>query len=223
MNSATGQNRFRAPQPPEENRGEVQTGSQGRICPQASPAWGAISAQFIPRYLAGQTEFNESSFNLSSSGETPAVDPRTNEDCLFMDVVVPQAIFDSAGHGGQGAAVLVWIYGGGYTAGSKSGSGNPAGLIKRSQSEASEGVIVSSFLTLNSCSLADLHNSTSASTTASAPSAGSRARPSRRTAPPTPGCTTSASPSSGSNAISTFSAAIPTASRSSASPLAAAA
>lgn len=31
--------RFRAPQPPAQNRGQVQTGSQGRICAQAVPDW----------------------------------------------------------------------------------------------------------------------------------------------------------------------------------------
>lgn len=77
---------------------------------------------------------------MSSSGGLPAVDPRTTEDCLFLDVVVPKAIFDNAGKG-KGAPVLVWIYGGGYTAGDKTDSGSSAGLILRSQSNNSTGVI----------------------------------------------------------------------------------
>ena len=96
----------------------------------------------MPLYLAGQTEFNESSFNTSTGGGLPPVDPRTTEDCLFLDVVVPKTIYDSAGSD-QGAPVMVWIYGGGYTFGSKSSSGNPAGLIARSESDTSTGVIVS--------------------------------------------------------------------------------
>ena len=36
---------------------------------------------------------------------------------------------------------MVWIYGGGFTGGSKTGSGNPAGLIAQSQDDGSEGVI----------------------------------------------------------------------------------
>ncbi len=97
--------------------------------------------RFIPEYLTGQTVFNESSFNTSSgSGGLPPVDPRTTEDCLFLDVVVPKTIFNNAGQG-SGAPVLVWIYGGGYTAGSKAGSGNPAGLIKRSTNKMATGVI----------------------------------------------------------------------------------
>jgi carboxylesterase type B len=55
-------------------------------------------------------------------------------------VVVPKTIYDNR-NSGSGAAVLVWIYGGGYTAGSKAGSGNPAGLIKRSTNHAATGVI----------------------------------------------------------------------------------
>lgn len=138
-----GELRFAAPQPPAVNRSAVQTGNVGRICPQASPAWLRIASAYIPQYLAGQTQFNQSSFATSSNGSssaTPAQDPRTDEDCLFLDVVVPQQIFDSR-DSGYGAPVLVWIYGGGYTAGSKGGSGNPAGLLARSESASSSGVI----------------------------------------------------------------------------------
>lgn len=77
----TGQNRFTYPQHPEVNREEVQTGNRSRICPQAGPAWQAIAAQFIPAYLLGQTEFNESSFETGAGGgELPEQDPRTDED-----------------------------------------------------------------------------------------------------------------------------------------------
>lgn len=57
--------------------------------------------------------------------------------------MVPKNIFDNGGcdGNGKGAAVLVWIYGGGYTAGSKAGSGNPAGLLERSMTGGREGVI----------------------------------------------------------------------------------
>lgn len=107
----TGQNRFRAPQPPTMNRSTVQTGEQRRMCAQASPAWTNIPMEYIPKYLNGQKTFNTSSFNLTSGGLPPA-DPNTTEDCLFLDVAVPQKIFEKAGKG-WGAPVLVWIYGGG--------------------------------------------------------------------------------------------------------------
>lgn len=83
------------------------------------------------------------------------IDPRTNEDCLFLDIIVPRKVFEKAGSK-KGAPVLgesicnlnysssefnyanvdakVWIYGGGFTGGDKAGinTGNPAGLIQRS-------------------------------------------------------------------------------------------
>jgi carboxylesterase type B len=40
-----------------------------------------------------------------------------------------------------GAPVLVWIYGGGYVAGDKTSSGNPAGLVASSLQNGSEGVV----------------------------------------------------------------------------------
>ncbi len=105
--------RFALPQPPTGRSNEVDDGSVGRVCPQAYPLW-------------------------TDSGHTPPEDPRTTEDCLFLDVIVPQKIFDDANRGWgkrnyeQLAPVLVWIYGGGYTEGEKTGDGeyNPAGLLK---------------------------------------------------------------------------------------------
>ena len=139
----TGENRFANPQAPVSNRSIVQNGTPDRICPQANPAWLLVADEFLSLYLAGQTQFNASSFNTSTStGMLPPQDPRTTEDCLFLDVVVPKSIFDKAGKG-YGAAVLVWIYGGGYTSGSKSSWGNPAGLLARSQANHQPGVIVS--------------------------------------------------------------------------------
>ena len=131
----------------------MNTGSVGRICPQATPAWEAIAGQFVPKYLTGQS-FNLSAAQASitqASGSAPPQDPRTSEDCLYLDVVVPEKVFTKATKNvkaSSGAPVLVWIYGGGYTAGEKSGFGvfNPAGLIKASQISGSEGIV---FITLN--------------------------------------------------------------------------
>jgi carboxylesterase type B len=140
----TGENRWRVPLAPAQDRSIVQTGLPDRICPQAYPAWlETIAPQFLSLYLAGQTAFNASSFNTSRSGSSqPPEDPRTTEDCLFLDVVVPKSIFDNAEKKDCGAPVLVWIYGGGYTTGSKSFWGNPAGLIARSEENNQEGIVV---------------------------------------------------------------------------------
>ena len=120
----------------------------GRICPQALPAWLAISAQFVPAYLAGKPfdlAAAEASL-MNATAQAPPVDPRTTEDCLFLDVYSPKKVFDRAASNDRqkgGAPVLVWIYGGGYTVGDKLQSGfyNPAGLIKASQVDGSDGII----------------------------------------------------------------------------------
>ncbi|KAF4547710.1 Carboxylesterase-like protein 3 [Elsinoe fawcettii] len=131
--------RFAAPQAPTRNRGNVQTGQQNRICAQAGPAWSAIAGQFVPRYLGGQRTFNQSSF-VTPPATTPAQDPATNEDCLFLDVFVPDQVFDRRKQRKK-VPVLVWLYGGGYTGGSKSGSGSPAGLLDRSRNNGQDGII----------------------------------------------------------------------------------
>ncbi|KAL8689466.1 MAG: hypothetical protein Q9218_004871 [Villophora microphyllina] len=112
------------------------------------PAWSLIAAQFDPAYLAGKP-FNASAAEaaiVAASISPPSIDPRTTEDCLFLDVVVPEQVFSQASNSTgspKGAPVLVWIYGGGYTAGEKTGGGlyNPAGLIKASQVGGSDGVV----------------------------------------------------------------------------------
>jgi carboxylesterase type B len=87
-------------------------------------------------YLRVLAEASSSS-NASSANDSsliPPADPREDEDCLFLDVLVPEKIFAKAGDTGcAGAPVMVWIYGGGFTFGEKTNSGNPAGLILRSQ------------------------------------------------------------------------------------------
>lgn len=99
------------------------------------PMWETVEQTFLLSYLYNKT-FTLST-NISSYSYQPAAqDPRTTEDCLFLDVVVPKKIFDHTkkkpSHFGKDLApVLVWIYGGGYVAGEKSSS-DPTGLIQRS-------------------------------------------------------------------------------------------
>ena len=131
----------------------INDGSVGRICPQANSAWLLIAAQFTSAYTRRQP------FNLTAaeaaiaqaSGSAPAQDPRTSEDCLFLDVLVPKAVYGKSTRtvsAGSGAPVLVWIYGGGYTTGEKTGFGqyNPARLIEASRASGSEGLV---FVSMN--------------------------------------------------------------------------
>ena len=101
----------------------------GFKCPQAYPAWalleGAAKVGVTPE------ELHQSILN----------DPLVNEDCLFLDVVVTQAVLDGTDEE-QAAPVLVWLHGGGYDFGSKDDDVyNPSGLIARSKLEDSHGII----------------------------------------------------------------------------------
>ncbi|KAM0518715.1 hypothetical protein ACHAPS_007585 [Verticillium nonalfalfae] len=122
------------------------------MCPAALPAWFGLSAQ----YGAGSLSLEELRIayaelremdpeNVSSDPEKFITDPgaTTTEDCLLLDVTVPKSIWQRtlSGQEEAGAPVMVWIVGGGYTVGHKNDAGNPAGLIKRSQEDGSDGVI----------------------------------------------------------------------------------
>lgn len=112
--STTGKNRWRVPQPPSNNK-TLQTGDVARICPQASVVkWqNYYTSQFIPEYLrTGRTNWTEADFNVTNS--PPPYDPRGNEDCLFLDVIVPDGIFNGNTSSAVTAPVLVWFFGGGY-------------------------------------------------------------------------------------------------------------
>ena len=126
----TGGLRFREPLPPTVDRSQIFTGETGRICSQATTNLTDILEQYLSEYLLhNKTNWQRSDFK-SASNSTLTKDPRSTEDCLFLDVQVPQKIFEAREQ--RKSPVLVWIHGGGYTSGSKTDSGNPAGLIARS-------------------------------------------------------------------------------------------
>lgn len=107
-----GELRFRAPTPPAVNRSSVQDGLETRMCPQSYPPWMATIG-WVPDYLqSGTIPNNTVTASVPSNNSSSAAprDPSQSEDCLFLDVMVPQSVFESAGRG-DGAPVLVWIYG----------------------------------------------------------------------------------------------------------------
>lgn len=168
----TGGNRFKAPQPPAHNRSLIQFNRPEPICPQGFPGKPTDSDDTrekpeeapngeLANYTAlGQRSFERSghlsanlsaanidldSFNSSAHGLVE-IDPKVTEDCLFLDVVVPQHIFQRNTKSGRGAAVMVFVHGGSLIYGSKSLWGDPSALVSRSQEGDNEGVI---YLSLN--------------------------------------------------------------------------
>jgi carboxylesterase type B len=112
-----------------------------RICPQANAAWLQIAEVFLQG-----GDINRAARAIASNKTLPPVDPRTTEDCLFLDVMVPQKIYDTTCNNGTngrgGAPVLVWIYGGGFTSGFKNEDiTNPASLLAQSVDDGGTGVI----------------------------------------------------------------------------------
>ncbi|KAH9234942.1 hypothetical protein K456DRAFT_1771397 [Colletotrichum gloeosporioides 23] len=140
--------RFRVPEPLATNRTVVETGVSGRVCPQSSQAWLSEAIAFVTNVTQGLA-FSSSAFReqQSANASTTPVrqpDPRTNEDCLVLDVVVPKSAFErhqSTNISGSGAPVLVWFHGGGYTTGSKDQFGGPAGLLAQATAFEPDGLV----------------------------------------------------------------------------------
>lgn len=106
---------------------------QEAICPQAFPGWENIATAV----LSGQN-ISETEVPPFTTADIPPVDPRTSEDCLFLDVIVPTAVYENQT---GGAPVVVWVHSGGYVMGYKDQYGHGVGLVTRSQQEGSQGVI----------------------------------------------------------------------------------
>lgn len=114
----TGTLRFQLPQDPVNNRSAgVQDGSYGKMCPQAYTPWQSAALVTAP---PGEAE---------------------SEDCLFLDIVVPEQVWTERCNASR--PVIVWIHGGGFQIGAKWGSPltNPLRLLDRSFDNDAEGVV----------------------------------------------------------------------------------
>ncbi|KAF2731392.1 alpha/beta-hydrolase [Polyplosphaeria fusca] len=125
--------RFGLPTTPVTNRADIKDGKDDRICPQSGPAWFLLGQKWLSQVVLGIQckECFTPYVPQGASWNLPLAkpDPREMEDCLFLDVFVPERVFKAAGKG-KGAAVLVWFTGGGYTFGKK--DSNPVGLLAAS-------------------------------------------------------------------------------------------
>ncbi|KAK4502685.1 hypothetical protein PRZ48_006111 [Zasmidium cellare] len=119
--------RFAAPKSPSYIKG-IQDGNDkiNPTCAQAYPIW------------------------LAEASEQVSSVPRSTyetEDCLYLDVLVPEKVYQKRHDRAALAPVLVWIYGGGFVIGAKTQGEDGSGLIARSlENPDTQGII---FVALN--------------------------------------------------------------------------
>ncbi|OBT60805.1 hypothetical protein VE03_09894 [Pseudogymnoascus sp. 23342-1-I1] len=151
--------RFRPPVALQGGDSTVHDGKTGASCMQGDSAWylevaaGLVLPAFIGgenvSSVVGKAAASQSSGSLEtlSLSDIPKQESTTSEDCLFLDVLVPQAIYESPRRtdkkGTGGAPVLVWIYGGGYTSGDK--EGHPETLLASAKDNGEDGFIYVAF------------------------------------------------------------------------------
>jgi cholinesterase len=126
----TGHARFAPPSSPEPTPG-IQNGQTAVICPQAEAEWIDVDFEFLSGLpLTGGPVPNY------TEADIPPTDPRTSEDCLFLDVLVPEDTFQKGAK--AKAAVLVFIHGGGYLEGHKV---DGLGLVTTSKANGGPGIV----------------------------------------------------------------------------------
>ena len=108
------------------------------MCNQAYPSWIELFYNFTTAYTRGEDVASYANVSLAPPvydiATLPPADPRETEDCLVLDVFAPEKIFNNRKNG-TGAPVLVWIHGGGFIFGHKTGDSNAAGILSRSKDE----------------------------------------------------------------------------------------
>lgn len=103
------------------------------ICSQALPGWVTTAQAFT-------TGGPITDYRNYTVKDIPPVDPRTSEDCLFLNVLVSSAVYERR-RNSTAAAVLVWIHGGGFTLGWKEEFGDGQDFIALSAGNRDEGVV----------------------------------------------------------------------------------
>ncbi|TGO32075.1 hypothetical protein BHYA_0357g00040 [Botrytis hyacinthi] len=162
--------RFSKPLPIDSTSSHINDGSIGHICPQARPDWTEDAGLLVALYTLGLID------NIDPSRLKP--DPIQDvphgwesEDCLLLDVVVPEGVVEAAEKDDDFVPceyyhriillnrvtyktivpVMVWIHGGGFTFGHKNQAGSPYGFFNASTFTSDSVAIHDSiiFVTLN--------------------------------------------------------------------------
>lgn len=95
----------------------VQKGNGSIImCPQGSPGWGSANSDFGHAFINGNlSDYNYTAehaaqeLTTKKNAQTVLGLPGQTEDCLFLDVVVPRAVFERRNSKAKKAPVLVWF------------------------------------------------------------------------------------------------------------------
>ena len=94
------------------NRTVINDGQDGRICPQGVVSWAQERMLFLEAYLNGNGSLSNFT-NVPPPGIEPnakppkPTDPRTNEDCLFLNVIVPESVYSNNVSQSKKAPVMV--------------------------------------------------------------------------------------------------------------------
>ncbi|KAJ5753795.1 Carboxylesterase type B [Penicillium nucicola] len=136
--------RFGLPVSPLNQTRDIVNGTGlANICPQSQACWFNVQNAFVSAETTDST-FNftaayDQVYGLDRCTNAPLAterDPLESEDCLFLDVYVPEKVISKK----HGAPVLVYFQDGAYVSGSKS-SQNPSGLLHASMKDGSPGMI----------------------------------------------------------------------------------
>lgn len=72
-------------------------GQQGAIsCPQAFPAWLTLAEEFLGGVPASSLAGTYAAIPNITAAQVPKAGATETEDCLFLDVIVPEAIFNKS-------------------------------------------------------------------------------------------------------------------------------
>ena len=87
-----GRLRFAPPVSPSTRHRVFNNGSNFAICPNAGPAWSSVATKWLTE---GIDSINiTAGYTIPNITTAPPATPGTNEDCLFLDVLVPKEVFD---------------------------------------------------------------------------------------------------------------------------------
>lgn len=101
------------------------------MCPQAQPKWIDYS---------GGSVGNLTQVPVLTAAELPAAAPGSSEDCLFLDIIVPETVFND--RNSRKVPVVVFVHGGGYVESHKTASGSGIGLIQAAAEDGDDLVYV---------------------------------------------------------------------------------